>query len=44
VPAAWIMYIVREKDTKCKYQQVRHWVQAGWNINWVADPGMHGPT
>ncbi len=24
VPAAWIMYIVREKDTKCKHQQVRH--------------------
>lgn len=23
VPAAWIMYIVREKDTKCKHQQVR---------------------
>lgn len=22
VPAAWIMYIVREKDTKCKHQQV----------------------
>ena len=23
VPAAWIMYIVREKDTKCKHQQVK---------------------
>lgn len=22
IPAAWIMYIVREKDTKCKHQQV----------------------
>lgn len=22
VPAAWIMYIVREKDTMCKHQQV----------------------
>lgn len=22
VPAAWIMYIVREKETKCKHQQV----------------------
>lgn len=22
VPAGWIMYIVREKDTKCKHQQV----------------------
>ena len=24
VPAAWIMFIVREKETKCKHQQVRH--------------------
>ncbi len=22
VPAAWIAYIVREKETKCKHQQV----------------------
>ena len=26
VPAAWIMFVVREKDTKCKHQQVRRWV------------------
>lgn len=23
VPAGWIMFVVREKDTKCKHQQVR---------------------
>ena len=22
VPAAWVAYIVREKETKCKHQQV----------------------
>lgn len=25
VPAAWIMYIVREKDTRCKHQQVKQY-------------------
>ncbi len=27
VPAAWIMYIVREKDNKCKHQQVRRCIR-----------------
>lgn len=29
VPAGWIMYIVREKDTNCKHQQVRLWRYSG---------------
>lgn len=26
VPAAWIAYVVREKETKCKHQQARTYV------------------
>ncbi|CAN0348380.1 unnamed protein product [Pylaiella littoralis] len=39
VPAAWIMYIVREKETKCKHQQIVSGVslEAYWFSSYVWD-------
>lgn len=32
VPAAWITYVVREKETKCKHQQVNGVACVAWTI------------
>ncbi|CAM9598046.1 unnamed protein product, partial [Hapterophycus canaliculatus] len=39
VPAGWIMYVVREKDTKCKHQQIVSGVgiEAYWVSTYVWD-------